>query len=71
MCDEIIDPTKRTSTKAVPTKSISTNFCILFTFLLIIIVLLIAISISCCLINHKTKQKHIVSKSHIVSQITN
>ena len=59
-CDEIIE-----TTKTVPTKSISTNFYILLTFLLITIILLVAVSIY--LIKNIDQNKNIYW--HIMSQI--
>ena len=56
--DEIIKETKifpRTSTKIIPTKS---TFYVLLAFSLITIALLITISIY--LINHQSKQKHLL-----------
>ena len=46
-CDEIIETTKAAPTKTVLTKSTSTNFYILLTFLLIIITSLIGVIIYC------------------------
>ena len=68
MCDEIIDAlaksyddtAKSTSTKTVPAESTSTNFYILLTFLLITIALFIAISVYCCFIKYRVKQKHLL-----------
>ena len=65
VCDKIIEVAKTVSTKSVPTKTVpakttSTNFYILLAFLLIIIALLIAISINCCLIKYRVKQKHLL-----------
>ena len=57
-CDEIIEAIKAVPTKTVTTKVASTNFYILLTFLSITIALLIAVSIYCCLINYRQKQKH-------------
>ena len=57
-CNEIIE-----TTKTVPTKSFSTGFYILPTFLLTIISLLIALSIYCYLIKYKAKIK---KKKHLL-----
>ena len=50
--------TKTTPTKAISTKSTSTNFYVLLIFLLITIALFIAVSIY--LIKYKAKQKHLL-----------
>ena len=70
MCNEITETAKGVLTKAVPTKSIPTNFkekklvCkmknfyILPTFLSMTMILLIAFSINCFNIKYQAKQKH-------------
>ena len=65
LCNEVIDTTKTVlaksnSTNTVPTESTSTNFYSLLTFLLLTITLLIAVSIYCCFIKYRAKQKHLL-----------
>ena len=67
MCDEIIK-----ETKAIPTKSTSTNFYILLAFLLSTISLLIAVSIYCYLIKYKNKTKLFITISlHVIKMENN
>ena len=68
ICDEIIEITKSTSTETVPTKNTPTNFNekkitfktekIVLASLLNTIALLIAVSIYCCFIKYRPKQKY-------------
>ena len=61
-CDEITGTTKTIPTNFNEEKVTckTKNFYILFTFLIITLVLLIAISIYCCFIKYRTKQKHLL-----------
>ena len=59
-CDGIMDTIKGTSTETVPAKSTLTNFYILPSFLLITMTILIAVSIYCCFLKQRTKQKHLL-----------
>ena len=64
-CDEIIKTTKISSTetfssRAFPTKEISTNFYILLAFLSMTIALFIVVSIYCYLVKYRKKQKHLL-----------
>ena len=69
ICDEIIDTKKTVQTKSLATKSTSTNFYVLLPFLLITVALLIAVSICCCFIKYRARNKSIYYR--ITSQITN
>ena len=52
--------TKIVPTKTVPTKRASTNFYIFIDFLLIVIALWITVANYCCLIKHRTNEKHLL-----------
>ena len=62
MCDEIVEETKTIPTNFNETNIIceTKNFDILLPFLLVTIALLEVVSICCCLMKYKLKEKHLL-----------